>query len=287
MLEAAGLKPPHTVAAVASILDLARNGDPPFVKGILPVSEARPGDLVTFGGTEHVAVVVKVDSAEFDTIAGNTSQSNVSRNDLLPELGDRSWSGPTLCWGRPGSDPRRLWNYAGVPARWPGEPQGRCGGLPATPRGGTVRGGTAPRSRRCRSGGGARSGAAAGEQRGTDARCGPARRRRRFPIAFKRPAPAPHGPARNTVQFLPAVQPLSPGSPSVQAPPRWRSARPRRLSPPILRSGWKAGGRPRVVVGQPPAAVGEGGAPKLRGGARAGRRQRRPGQLDLGLDRRC
>ncbi len=89
VLEAAGLKPPHTVAAVASILDLARNGDPPFLKGVLPVSEARPGDLVTFGGTEHVAVVTKVDAAGVHTIAGNTSSVERERDDLLAELGDR------------------------------------------------------------------------------------------------------------------------------------------------------------------------------------------------------
>ena len=112
VLEAAGLKPPHSVAAVASILDLARNGDPPFLKGILPISEARPGDLVTFGGTEHVAVVIKVDAAGVHTIAGNTSQSNVSETTYSPS----SVTGvvrPDYASGKPGSIPG-VWDYAGV-----------------------------------------------------------------------------------------------------------------------------------------------------------------------------
>jgi hypothetical protein len=112
VLEAAGLKPPHSVAAVASILDLARNGDPPFLKGVLPVSEARPGDLVTFGGTEHVAVVTKVDAAGVHTIAGNTSQSNVSETTYSPS----SVTGvvrPDYASGTPGSIPG-AWDYSGT-----------------------------------------------------------------------------------------------------------------------------------------------------------------------------
>ncbi len=112
VLEAAGLKPPHTVAAVASILDLARRGDPPFLRGVLPVSEARPGDLVTFGGTEHVALVTKVDAAGVHTIAGNTSQSNVSETTYPPS----SVTGvvrPDYGAGKPGSMPG-VWSYAGV-----------------------------------------------------------------------------------------------------------------------------------------------------------------------------
>jgi hypothetical protein len=83
-LQAAGLKVPHTVASVAAILDLARSGDGPFQKGILPVSAIRPGDLVTFGGTEHVAIVTHVDAAGIHTIAGNTGQSNVSETTYSP-----------------------------------------------------------------------------------------------------------------------------------------------------------------------------------------------------------
>ena len=82
--QAAGLKVPHSVASVASILDLARSGDGPFEKGILPVSAIRPGDLVTFGGTEHVAIVTSVDAQGIHTIAGNTSQSNVSATTYSP-----------------------------------------------------------------------------------------------------------------------------------------------------------------------------------------------------------
>jgi hypothetical protein len=66
------------------ILDLARSGDGPFQKGILPVSAIRPGDLVTFGGTEHVAIVTRVDAAGIHTIAGNTGQSNVSETTYSP-----------------------------------------------------------------------------------------------------------------------------------------------------------------------------------------------------------
>jgi hypothetical protein len=112
VLEAAGLKPPHSVASVASILDLARNGDPPFLKGVLPVSEAQPGDLVTFGGTEHVAVVTKVDAAGVHTIAGNTSQSNVSETTYSPS----SVTGvvrPDYAAGTPGSVPG-VWDDAGM-----------------------------------------------------------------------------------------------------------------------------------------------------------------------------
>ena len=83
-LQAAGLKVPHTVASVAVILDLARSGDGPFQKGILPVSAIRPGDLVTFGGTEHVAIVTHVDAQGIHTIAGNTGQSNVSETTYSP-----------------------------------------------------------------------------------------------------------------------------------------------------------------------------------------------------------
>ena len=83
-LQAAGLKVPHTVASVAVILDLARSGDGPFQKGILPVSAIRPGDLVTFGGTEHVAIVTRVDAQGIHTIAGNTGQSNVSETTYSP-----------------------------------------------------------------------------------------------------------------------------------------------------------------------------------------------------------
>ena len=83
-LQAAGLKVPHTVASVAAILDLASSGDGPFQKGILPVSAIRPGDLVTFGGTEHVAIVTHVDAQGIHTIAGNTGQSNVSETTYSP-----------------------------------------------------------------------------------------------------------------------------------------------------------------------------------------------------------
>jgi hypothetical protein len=180
VLEAAGLKVPHTVAAVASILDLARNGDPPFVKGVLPVSAARPGDLVTFGGTEHVAVVIKVDGAGVHTIAGNTSQSNVSETTYSPS----SVTGvvrPDYAAGRPGSIPG-VWQYSG--ARSPA-----VDAVASVPTAASV---AEPPG----------VGASAAQQPSS--------------IAFN--GPASNRPGRNTVQFLPAVQ-ASPGSPLYEQAP--------------------------------------------------------------------
>jgi hypothetical protein len=240
VLEAAGLKPPHTVAAVASILDLARNGDPPFVKGILPVSEARPGDLVTFGGTEHVAVVVKVDSAGVHTVAGNTSQSNVSETTYSPS----SVTGvvrPDYAAGKPGSI-RGVWDYAGVqpPAA---EPQGVIA-APAAPAAapppaapGDFAAPAAPAA--------APPVNAAVPMPGTPAP-------QTSPIAFN--APASRGPGRNTVQFLPAVQP-SPGSPLFGQTPAAGGP----IQPPLAADPVQAGAAPQAtagVVGQPPATAG-------------------------------
>ena len=180
VLEAAGLKVPHTVAAVASILDLARNGDPPFVKGVLPVSAARPGDLVTFGGTEHVALVIKVDGAGVHTIAGNTSQSNVSATTYSPS----SVTGvvrPDYAAGRPGSI-RGVWQYSG--ARPPA-----VDAVASVPTAASVA--ETPGV-----------GASAAQQPSS--------------IAFN--GPASNRPGRNTVQFLPAVQ-ASPGSPLYEQAP--------------------------------------------------------------------
>ena len=218
VLEAAGLKPPHSVAAVASILDLARNGDPPFVKGILPVSEARPGDLVTFGGTEHVAVVIKVDAAGVHTIAGNTSQSNVSETTYSPS----SVTGvvrPDYAAGTPGSIPG-VWDYAGV------QPPGAAAGVgapPVAPVAEAPAGATAPDPASQ-----AVAPQAVSPQPVTPEPVPPQ------PVAPGAVAPQPvapqpgpvafnghgsHMPSRNTVQFLPAVQP-SPGSPLFGQAPR-------------------------------------------------------------------
>ncbi len=82
-LEAAGLHVPHSVASVAAILEIARSGEGPFEKGILPVSAVRAGDLVTFGGTEHVALVTGVDAQGIHTIAGNYS-NNVTEHTYSP-----------------------------------------------------------------------------------------------------------------------------------------------------------------------------------------------------------
>jgi hypothetical protein len=194
VLEAAGLKPPHTVAAVASILDLARNGDPPFLKGVLPVSEARPGDLVAFGGTEHVAVVTKVDAAGVHTIAGNTSQSNVSETTYSPS----SVTGvvrPDYASGTPGSVPG-VWDYAGV--------QPPSAAMVADPPAGG--GGTAAPAAEVPAAEVPAAAAPAGAVLPTPPSAQPE------PPAIAFNAHASHHPGRNTVQFLPAVQP-APGSP--------------------------------------------------------------------------
>src|SRR5262249_15239076 len=62
---------PDKVASVAAILEMAQSGEGPFQKGVLPVSSVRPGDLATFGGTEHVALVTGVDAQGIHTISGN------------------------------------------------------------------------------------------------------------------------------------------------------------------------------------------------------------------------
>ncbi|MGN6869052.1 MAG: hypothetical protein ACTHMY_11695 [Solirubrobacteraceae bacterium] len=215
VLEAAGLRPPHTVAAVASILDLARNGDPPFLKGVLPVSQAQPGDLVTFGGTEHVAVVTKVDAAGVHTIAGNTSQSNVSETTYSPG----SVTGvvrPDYAAGTPGSVPG-VWDYSGA------QPPSAASALDAADT--APSGTTAPPAPA--SGGGYVNPLPDTAQIGrTDMGAGPPDPATAVPApdpgapAATPPGPAPftvlesrhHGTPRHTVQFLPAVQP-SPGSP--------------------------------------------------------------------------
>ena len=220
VLEAAGLKPPHTVAAVASILDLARNGDPPFLKGVLPVSEARPGDLVTFGGTEHVAVVTKVDAAGVHTIAGNTGQSNVSETTYSPS----SVTGvvrPDYAAGKPGSIPG-VWDYSGVqpPAVGASASVPAAAGVAEEPVGGGAPVAPAAASVAEAPGGGAAPGAPSAAQPSANAALP-------MPQAAAPPQPGPNAfngpasraPGRNTVQFLPAVQP-SPGSPLFQQAPR-------------------------------------------------------------------
>ena len=140
-LQAAGLKVPHTVASVAVILDLARSGDGPFQKGILPVSAIRPGDLVTFGGTEHVAIVTHVDAQGIHTIAGNTGQSNVSETTYSPSsvtgvvaTAEASGIAPRagLAGRRRGvpPEPEPAAGAAGVARPWVARCAGRCRGAP-------------------------------------------------------------------------------------------------------------------------------------------------------------
>jgi hypothetical protein len=204
VLEAAGLKPPHTVAAVASILDLARNGDPPFVKGVLPVSEARPGDLVTFGGTEHVAVVTKVDAAGVHTIAGNTSQSNVSETTYSPSA-VTGVVRPDYAAGKPGSIPG-VWDDSGV------QPPGAAASASVPAAGNVPAAGSVPAA-----GGAAPPAAAAPPPANAPTPMPQPAAPQPGPSAFN--GPASRAPGRNTVQFLPAVRP-SPDSPLFGQAPR-------------------------------------------------------------------
>ena len=243
-LEAAGLKVPHSVASVAAILELARNGDPPFVKGVLPISEARPGDLVTFGGTEHVALVTKIDSAGVHTIAGNTSQSNVSETTYSPS----SVTGvarPDYAAGKPGSIPG-VWDYAGVkpPAASVASAasSGPAGPAPAAAQ--------AAAAASAAPGGGAGAGAAAHAATPAPPQPGTAE----FNAIDRH---APHH--RNTVQFMPAVQP-APGSPLYGQPG---------AAAPVAQPAPAAGGVP-VVAQAADARAGAGGVLQQQGVGGAG-----------------
>ena len=224
VLEAAGLKVPHSVAAVASILDLARNGDPPFLKGVLPVSEARPGDLVTFGGTEHVAVVIKVDAAGVHTIAGNTGQSNVSETTYSPS----SVTGvvrPDYAAGTPGSI-AGVWDYSGVQPPAGGVAPAASAATPVAEPPAPVAGSPAPVPGSPAPVAGSPAPVAGAPAPVADA---PAPANAAMPpvqqVAPPEPGaaafngPASHQHVRATVQFLPAVQP-SPGSPLFEQSPR-------------------------------------------------------------------
>ena len=211
-LQAAGLKVPHSVASVASILDLARNGDPPFVKGILPISQARPGDLATFGGAEHVAIITKIDAAGVHTIAGNTSQSNVSETIYSPS----SVTGVV----RP--------DYALAPGGGAG-----AGAAPASLDPTAPAAPTAPGTPPAAGVPGAAStvtaapGAPATATPGVPASAAPTAPAQAVPGAgtpgtasFKAIPPLDHRPPRHTVQFLQAVQPSnSPPVPADAIPP--------------------------------------------------------------------
>ena len=188
-LEAAGLRVPHSVASVAVILDLARTGDGPFEKGILPVSAIRPGDLVTFGGTEHVAIVTHVDSRGIHTIAGNTSQSNVSETTYSPS----SVTGVV----------RPKYGLAPLPAMSMPAVAGDGAGTPAGVEGAAAPVGVA---------GAAAPASAAAAQAGVPAEA-PSSQAQGQPGSAVFQAVERHGrPHRHTVQFMATVQP-APGSP--------------------------------------------------------------------------
>ena len=246
-LQAAGLKVPHSVASVASILDLARNGDPPFVKGILPISAARPGDLATFGGAEHVAIITKIDAAGVHTIAGNTSQSNVSetiyspgsvtgvvRPDYALAPGGGAGAGAAAAAADPSAGAAPVPGAAPAAAGAPGAASATAApGAPAA----AVPGAPA----------GAVPGAAAGAIPGTPAEAVPVAGTPGT-AAFKAIPPHEHGPPRHTVQFLQAVQPSTGAPASDQA----AAAAP--------------GGQVPAVPGAAPGAVPEPTVPAAPGG---------------------
>jgi hypothetical protein len=214
-LQAAGLKVPHSVASVASILDLARNGDPPFVKGILPISAARPGDLATFGGAEHVAIITKIDAAGVHTIAGNTSQSNVSETIYSPGsvTGVVRPDYALAPHGGAGASAATVDSSAGAASTVPGAAPAAAG-VPGAASATAVPGAPAA----------AVSGAPAAGVPGVPAGAVPGVPAEAVPsaggpgtAAFKAIPPHEHGPPRHTVQFLQAVQPATGAPASDQA----------------------------------------------------------------------
>ena len=227
-LQAAGLQVPHSVASVASILDLAQSGSGPFEKGILPVSAIRPGDLVTFGGTEHVAIVTSVDAQGIHTIAGNTGQSNVSETLYSP--GDVTGVvRPKYAAGL--VDARVMPAVAPASAIAPGRPGASA--LPVTP-------GAAPVSAS------AQAEAAVSAQNVQAAGAAPAPATAQFRAAGPKPGPAAHPTAR----FMAALQPQAAPAPA-PSPARSRQRRDRTPSVP-----WQASRRaPQTPAAAVPAAV--------------------------------
>ena len=242
-LQAAGLPVPHSVASVASILDLARNGDPPFVKGILPITAARPGDLATFGGAEHVAIITKIDAAGVHTIAGNTSQSNVSETIYAPGSvtgvvrPDYALAPHTAAAAGAGAGA----SAAGAAAAVPGAPAAVVPGAPAA---------VVP---------GAPAAVVPGAGAPVPATPGTA--------SFKAVGPHPHGPPRHTVQFLQAVQPsTSPPAPTDAVPPTGQApieqtaGTPPAAAPETTIPTAPSSGGAEHVVGQGPGVLPVGGA---------------------------
>jgi hypothetical protein len=219
-LEHAGLKVPDSIASVASILEMAKNGEGPFEKGILPIGAVRPGDLVTFGGSEHVAMVVKVDGEGIHTIAGNY-ENNVTEHTyspsevtgavrpqyaaVLPQVQAPGGApgGVVAAGGAPGgaSSPSVVPSAASVPgaAAIPGGAPGAgaaAAGSPAPGAGAAVASGAEVP-------GGAQVAGVPPVQSGTG--------------VFSAASPHVSGASLHTVKFLQAVQPSSNASPQVQA----------------------------------------------------------------------
>ena len=209
-LEHAGLKVPDSIASVASILDMASHGEGPFEKGILPVSAIRPGDLVTFGGSEHVAMVVKVDGEGIHTIAGNY-ENNVTEHTYAPgevtgvvrPRYDAALPQASALGGAPG-DPS---SPPVVPSAAPALGAAAVPG-PAAAEGVSAAGSPAP---------GADSAAATAAESPGGAQLAGASPSQPDTGVFRAAAPRPLG-SHHTVKFLQAVQPPSSSPPPGQAP---------------------------------------------------------------------
>jgi hypothetical protein len=273
-LEHAGLKVPDSIASVASILEMAKNGEGPFEKGILPIGAVRPGDLVTFGGTEHVAMVVKVDGEGIHTIAGNY-ENNVTEHTyspgevtgavrpryaaMLPQVQAPGGapSGVAAADGAPGgaSSPSVVPPAAAAPdaAAVPGGAPGAgvaAAGSPAPGAGAAVASGAeAP--------GGAQIAGAPPAQSGTG--------------VFSAAAPHASGASLHTVKFLQAVQPSSSSAPQVQAAVDPAGAQPAGVSTAVGAPG--SGSGAEAVPGTGSAAdtaPGPGGAAEVAPGTGSG-----------------
>jgi hypothetical protein len=235
-LQAAGLNVPHSVASVAAILQLAQTGDGPFQKGILPVSAIRPGDLVTFGGTEHVALVTSVQSDGIHTIAGNTSQSNVSETTYSPS----SVTGVVRPNYGTAPDHARIMTALASSSAAPPAGAGQAAVPPPAAQGAAVQGAAAPGA----AAQGAAASTAAGGAPGTPGASQPPETNSpMFEAAHHNPSAA----QRHTVQFMASVDPNS-TSPAGGQPAGAPAA------------GAVPGGAPAAASGVPATAGGVPGA---------------------------
>lgn len=84
-------------ASVAQINEWAQQGSHGYQRGLLPTSQARPGDLITFGN-EHVGVVKSVGRGRIVTIEGNANGAGgvreVVRNSSEGRIARPRYGGP-------------------------------------------------------------------------------------------------------------------------------------------------------------------------------------------------